>query len=247
MTKKYEILKMKAGQFDQVKIRLPKIFDLPAKVAIVGKSELSGKSNLVCNLMLRTKYYKDIFKPENIFIVCASSDLDEKFRILVKELDIPDMNVMRKYNENKLSDIYEVIRKEQLERMDNKQNMEHYCFIFDDVSYDGSLKRYKYGVISRLASNGRHLLITTILTAQKYSDISTAFRENATGIILFSSTNAQLEQVWIDHGLIPRKPFFKMFRNATKEAYAFMVINYSNPPAERFMNSNFEPIATAEY
>lgn len=247
MPKKYEILKMKAGKYDKVKIKLPQIFDLPARIAIVGKSELSGKSNLVCNLMLRTKYYKDIFKPENIFIICASSDLDEKFKILATELDIPDMNIMKKYNEDKLDAIYELIREEQLQRMNDKENMQHYCFIFDDVSFDGSLKKYKYGVISKLASNGRHLLITTILTAQKYSDISTAFRENATGIILFSCTNAQLETIWTDHGLLPRKAFFKMFRDSTDEKYSFMVINYSNDPNKRFLNSNFEPINIEKY
>jgi len=247
MSKRYEILKMKAGKFDNAKIKLPKIFDLPAKLAIVGKSELSGKSNLVCNLMLRTKFYKDMFKPENIFIICASSDLDEKFRILKKELDIPDMNVMKKYNEDKLEGIYELIREEQLERQDDKKPMEHYCFIFDDVSYDGSLKKYKYGVISKLASNGRHLLITTILTAQKYSDISTSFRENATGLILFSCTNAQLEQIWLDNGLINRKSFYKMFRDNTDKPFSFLVVNYSNPPKERFLNSNFEPIDVDEY
>jgi len=247
MPKKYEILKMKAGKYDKVKIKLPQIFDLPARIAIIGKSELSGKSNLVCNLMLRTKYYKDMFKPENIFIICASSDLDEKFKILATELDIPDMNIMKKYNEDKLDAIYELIREEQLQRMNDKENMQHYCFIFDDVSYDGSLKKYKYGVISKLASNGRHLLITTILTAQKYSDISTAFRENATGIILFSCTNAQLETIWTDHGLLPRKPFFKMFRDSTDEKYSFMVINYSNEPNKRFLNSNFEPINIEKY
>jgi len=247
MSKKYEILKMKAGKYDKVKIKLPLIFDLPARIAIVGKSELSGKSNLVCNLMLRTKYYKDQFKPENIFIVCASSDLDEKFRILKKELDIPDMNIMKKYNEQKLDDLYEVIREEQLERMEKKEAMEHYCFIFDDVSYDGSLKKYRYGVISKLASNGRHLLITTILTAQKYSDISTSFRENATGIILYSCTNAQLDTIWTDHGLIDRKSFYKMFRENTNKPYSFLVINYSNPPNERFLNDNFEPLDLDKY
>lgn len=247
MTKKYEILKMKAHKFDDSKLRLPTIFDLPAKIAIVGKSELSGKSNLVCNLMLRTKFYKDKFKPENIFIICASVDLDEKFRILKKELDIPDMNIMRKYNESKLDEIYEVIKMEQMERMDEKKKMEHYAFIFDDVSFDGSLKKYKNGVIAKLASNGRHLLITTILTAQKYSDISTSFRENATGLILYSCTNKQLETIWEDVGLIARKPFFTMFREITNKPYSFMVVNFSNPKDERFMNSEFQPIDVKKY
>lgn len=247
MSKKYEILKMKAHKFDDAKLRLPTIFDLPAKIAIVGKSELSGKSNLVCNLMLRTKFYKDKFEPDNIFIICASVDLDEKFRILKQELDIPDGNIMKKYNEYKLDDIYEVIKMEQMERTEENEPMKHYCFIFDDVSFDGSLKKYKNGVISKLASNGRHILITTILTAQKYSDISTAFRENATGLILYSCTNKQLETIWEDVGLIARKPFNKMFREATDKPYSFMVVNFSNDKNERFLNSNFEPIDVKKY
>ena len=36
MTKKFEILKMKAGKYDNSKIKIPLIFDLPARIAIIG-------------------------------------------------------------------------------------------------------------------------------------------------------------------------------------------------------------------
>ena len=47
MTKRsYEILRMK-DKFQSLKIKVPTIFDLPSRLLIVGKSELSGKSNLI--------------------------------------------------------------------------------------------------------------------------------------------------------------------------------------------------------
>lgn len=240
--KKYEILKMKAHTFDDAKINLDKIFSLPARVAIVGKSELSGKSNLVCNLLLRDRFYKGKFEPENMFIICASSDIDEKYNILSKELDIPEMNIMRKYNEDQLNDLYDLIMEEQLLRIEEKKRLKHYCFIFDDISFSGALKKYKNGIISKLACNGRHLMISTFITSQKYSDISTTFRENLTGLILYSCTNKQLDTIYEDHGLVEKKQFIKKFRELTNEPYSFMVINYSNPTNERYMDKNFEPV-----
>ena len=63
--KKYSILRMK-DKFQSLKIKIPTIFDLPSRLLIVGKYELSGKSNLIANLILRDKFYRKHFDPDNI-------------------------------------------------------------------------------------------------------------------------------------------------------------------------------------
>ena len=97
MTKRsYEILRMK-DKFQSLKIKVPTIFDLPSRLLIVGKSELSGKSNLIANLILREKCYRKYFNPENIIIVCQSSSLNDKWKTMITELDIPDMNIIKRF------------------------------------------------------------------------------------------------------------------------------------------------------
>ena len=52
----------------------PMIFDIPFRLLIVGKSQLSGKTNLVGNLLLdpMDQFYGRDFKGENIFIVSSA-------------------------------------------------------------------------------------------------------------------------------------------------------------------------------
>ena len=55
------------------------MFDLPMRLLIVGKSFLSGKTNLLTNLLLQDdqRLYKDNFKGENIYIFSASLNTDK--------------------------------------------------------------------------------------------------------------------------------------------------------------------------
>jgi hypothetical protein len=239
---KYEILEFK-DTFNKNKIRFNKIFDLPMRLVIVGKSELSGKGNLLTNLLLRDKFYKSYFKGENIYIISPTSRIDLKMKTIITQLDIPDENVYSSYDEDELNMLYDMIKDEQNERKENNKKMEHYLFIFDDVGFDGSLKgKGKKSFINKLYMNGRHLFISSISIIQKYSDISTGVRENATGLVLFECTNKQLELIYEDHSITDKNTFIRMFRQATREPHSFMVINYSNPKNERFLNNNFTPL-----
>lgn len=244
--KNYSILKMK-DKFQSYKIKLPIIFDIPLRLLIVGKSELSGKSNLIANLILRDKFYRKYFEPDNIVIVCQSSNLDDKWQTMIRELDIPDMNVLTSFNEDKLEALYEIVREEYEKSIERRKKPKHWLFIFDDVSYSGDLKAHTHGIIAKLFMNGRHLLISTIITSQKYSDILTGARENATGLILFSCTNKQLDTIYEEHSVLPRKEFFKLFHDTTAEPYSFLVINYSNPKKERYLDKEFNVIDIEKY
>ena len=97
------------------------IFDLPFKLAIVGKSQISlGKTSIVLNMLLRDEFYKKQFKGENIWIV-TNNKLDNKLKILKKEKDIPDENFMI-YDEMALEDLYEMIEDEFQEEKKNNND-----------------------------------------------------------------------------------------------------------------------------
>lgn len=237
----YTIYPMK-DNYKKYKIIKKDLFDMPFRLLIIGKSELSGKSNLIGNLLLRDNFYKDMFKPENIYIICQSENIDHKWKVMIEQLEIPESNVCQNYDEDYLEALYELIKEEYEEAIENKKQPQHNLIIFDDVSFDGSLNNKKNGIISKLMCNGRHLLISSIQTAQKYSSLSTTSRENCTSLILFSCTNKQLDLIYEDHGLINKKAFIKMFREITDSPYSFMVINYSNKKNERYQDSEFKPI-----
>ena len=136
---------------------------------------------------------------------------------------------------------------EQLERyqeaIDNKEKPPNSLIILDDIAFSGGLKGKQSGQITRLACNGRHINLSFIATSQKYSMVSTTLRENATGLIIWESSNKQLELISDDHNNYEnKKDWLKMVRKRTAEPHSFFVINYSNPPNQRFLTMGFEPI-----
>jgi hypothetical protein len=244
------ILAMKDPHVD-MRVSKKDTFDLPMRMVVIGKSQLSGKSTLISNLLLRPwssddvggqQFYKGDFKGEDIYIVCPSFDIDAKWAMIAKGKEIPDTNIWREYDEMALELWYNRIS-DQFERdVAEEKTPKHTLLVLDDCSFDGSLKAKMNGVLTRIACNGRHILISLICTSQKYSSVSTTIRENATGVIMFECSNKQLELFSEDHCNINKKRFEQMFRDTTREKHTFMVVNYSNSPDKRFQDSSFQPI-----
>ena len=243
------ILPMKDG-LANYKIRKEALFDLPAKILIIGKSELSGKSTLVGNLLMRPfddtdkdgmEFYKGDFKGENIYIVNPSLFLDDKWVNILRAKRIPEGNVYLEFDEDLLTELYSKLERQYKEEVELGK-VHQKLIIFDDCAYSGDLKAKNHGILAKMFANGRHIALSTVITSQKYSSINTLCRENATGIILFECSAKQLELIADDHAIQSKKQFEQMFRACTRERHTFMVINYSNPIEARFMDSKFEPI-----
>lgn len=236
----FDILKMKDKNEKNRISKLP-LFDIPFRILVVGKSQYSGKGNFIGNMLLRKKYYRDYFDGDNIYIVSPSVSKDDKYKTMIEELDIPSRNIFKKYDEEGLKDLYNDISDDFEERKNDNLKPQNFLIVFDDISYKGDLKKHNHGIISEIFCNGRHIQISTIVTAQKYSDILTTARENCTGCVLFDCSTKQLDLMSDDHNrLNTKKEFTKMFRNTTKEKHSFMVINYANNPI--YLDSNFKPI-----
>ena len=222
------------------------MFDLPMRLLVVGKSFLSGKTNLLTNLLLQDdqRLYKDNFKGENIYIFSASLNTDKKIKTIIRQLEIPDSNLFDVFDEDTLEALLDITKDNYDEAMEEGEKPEQTLFILDDMSFGGNLKKHKNGAIAKLFSNGRHFLSSAILTSQRYADILTGARENASGCILFKCTDRQLDTIAEDHNFLVegKNQFKKMFREVTREPHSFLVVNYSNPPDKLYMNKNFKAI-----
>ena len=221
------------------------IFDLPMRLLIVGKSQLSGKSNLLVNLLLRDEYYNKDFDGDDIYIVSPSVDTDDKLKKLVDVKEIPEHNLMETFDEDVIKELYKMLEDEYREAVANGEKPSNKLIVFDDISYSGLLKKNTKGnILSKIFSNGRHINCSCIVTSQKYSDISTSARENANGAIFFDMSNKQLELVEADVNYTgPKKDFMKMFRNSIGAKHSFIVVNFTNEKDKRYLNEYFQPIA----
>lgn len=221
------------------------LFDMSFRLLIIGKSFLSGKGNLIGNLLLQddNRLYRNEFDGSNIYIFSGS--LDNKMKTLIEEKEIPSDNVFTTFDEEVLEALYELIKEEFDEAVENKEKPEHKLIIFDDMSFGGNLKATQNGAISKIFCNGRHILLSVILTTQKATDLLTVCQENASGLVLFSCSDRQLDYLCDYHNYLgDKKTFKKMFRNVTNEPHSFLVVNYSNPFDKRYLDSNFLPVKT---
>lgn len=219
------------------------IFDLPCRLLIVGKSQLSGKSNIVINLLLRDEFYNKDFDGENIFIVSPSISNDAKLKKLIEVKDIPAENLFHEYDEDVLKEFYKIQQEEYEEAVSNGEKPKNKLILLDDMSYNGDLKSKTHGIINKIFSNGRHINLSIITTAQKYTDLLTSSRENCNGCIFFNCSNKQLELIESDHNYLgSKKEFMMMFRKALEEKHSFLVVNYTNPREEMYLDKNFDII-----
>jgi len=221
------------------------LFDIPFRILINGKSQLSGKTTIILGLLLDPAFkYHDKFKGDNIYIV-SDNKLDQKLKLLMEYKEIPESNYM-KYDEEKLTVLYDELEEDfLLEQAEGK--ISNKLIVFDDCGYSGNLRNKSAGIISKLISNGRHLNLSQIYSSQRFSMCSTTLRSNLTGAILFNTSMKELEMIAEDFNyLSSRKQFIKMFRKETKEARSFLVVNFTNPNGI-YMNSEFKSIDTSEY
>jgi len=220
------------------------LFNLPFKLLMIGKSQFSGKSSCIVNLLLQedSRLYKKEFDGDNIYIFSGSLKTDNKIKTIIKQFDIPESNLFTEYSEEALDAIYELTEEDYEEAISNKEKPKNTLIILDDMAFGGDLKKKNSGAINRVFCNGRHINMSIIATAQKYSQLHTTQRENCSGVILWECSQKQLDLIADDHNIFEnKKDFIKMFRHLTDKPHSFMIINYSNPKSQRFMDMNFIP------
>jgi len=237
---KFEIFKVK-DKTDGNHVPMP-IFDLPMRILINGKSQLSGKTTLVLNLLMNPQFgYDKKFKGDDIYII-SDNELDNKIRILMEYKEIPEENRMP-YDESVLEALYETLEEEFADEMEISGKAKNRLIIFDDVGYSGNLKSKNFGIITKLISNGRHLNLSQIYTSQRFTMVSTSLRSNLTGAILFNTSAKELELIAEDFNYLNnKKQFIDMFRQHTREPRSFLVINFTNP-GSIYMDKSFHTIS----
>ena len=242
MKKSYKILKVR-DKNDSYYTPIERLFDLPFRLLINGKSQLSGKTTIILNLLLNPTFgYDKLFDGDDIYIV-SNNKLDNKLALMADKLDIPEDNRFE-YDEDYLEILYDSMEESFMEETMEGGKPNNRLIIFDDCGYSGSLKNKQSGIISKLICNGRHLNLSQIYTSQRFSQVSTTLRTNLTGAILFNTSMKELELITEDMNyMTTKKEFVNIFREVTKEPRQFMVVNFSNKPEQMYMNTEFEPIA----
>jgi hypothetical protein len=157
---------------------------------------------------------------------------------------------MEEYDEEVLETLYKNLEEQYKDEVaDGEKKPANKILVLDDCSFSGALKAKMNGIINKVAMNGRHINLSLLITAQKYTDVSTGIRENLSCLIAFDMSQKQLELVGADHNFFhSKKMFFKLFHDHIKERHDFIVVNYSaKDKASRYMDKTFDVIDISKY
>ena len=221
------------------------LFDLPMRLLMIAKTG-DSKSTTLGNYLLKEEAYKDDFEPENVFIFSGSAVGDQKLTTIIEELEIPKQNIFNYYEDNIVNVIYDMLVERFNENVDEgvktpkKLNS---LIIFDDLAFSNAFKDSGKGDgVKKIFFNGRKFLVSCIIISQKYSSISTAIRENASGLIIGKASGKQLELISNDHNYLTqgKKAFMTLFRKTTDKPFSKFIINFSKP--NLYYNQDFDEI-----
>jgi len=241
-------LPLKDG-FDKKKIIKKRAFNLPCNMLVIGKSG-SGKSNIAVGMLMRPfddsddggkDFYRHDLKGENIFILSAQANPDEKMFALMEAKDIPAGNVSyieAEQLEGHLNALYHNIIR------DTEQNgFQHRLIFIDDLSYGGALLKKHQGALNEILCNGRKWGISTLITSQNVVDVPTSCRRQCRGLILFAMDDRDKELLSNDfREKIGKKEFYNLISNATEGKHSYLVIDKSEGKVfkERYKDMNFD-------
>ncbi len=106
--------------------------------------------------------------------------------------------------------------------------------ICDDIIAEQ--KFLKSPAMIRLAAMGRHYLVSTFVSTQSYTKIPRPVRLQARSLILFPSSQDEVELVVNDHcpPHVSKKDFRQLVEYATRDKHDFLYINADAEPSKRF-------------
>lgn len=184
----------------------------PPFLLVINGSVRSGKSNLIVNLIYNNNFYKKIF--DNIVYISPTVYIDNT----LQHLD--DDDVLKFDNPEKLDDILKTVVESQ-----NKDNhkKEHTLIIIDDCL---PLKRGSY--LTYLATRYRHFRISLIITSQDYRSVPNIIRANASGYLIFKTSNKKEYKKLEDEFGSLFENFEELYEMCTNKLFSFMFINLRN-------------------
>lgn len=172
---------------------------------------------------------KDFF--DKVYLFSPTAEIDD----LTKHLKLKPEFTITNPTEEKI-----------LEILNNQENMikergidyvakhSKVLLIFDDIISHPKFLQSK--AMIRLATMGRHFLISSIINTQSYTKVPRAIRLQANAIILFPSSQNEVKLL-VEDTCPPRcdkKSYNKLIDYATKGKHDFLFINNFEPKETRF-------------
>jgi septin family protein len=137
---------------DNFTVKKNHTFNLPMRLLLLGSSGC-GKTGNLGNLLLRSDFYRDDFKPENIYIFSGSLQGGGylKLMTIIETLEIPSSNLFFEFDEESAHAIYDQSVKNYNEAVANKTKPPHVLYVMDDLGFTNKQnKNQKNSILDKI-------------------------------------------------------------------------------------------------
>ena len=195
----------------------PEIPNFPYRLLINGGSG-TGKTNALLNLLS----YQDGIDKIYLYV---RDPYEDKYQYLIRKRQdtgirhFNDPNAFIEFSSN-INDVYQNIDDY------NPRKNKKIVIIFDDMITENLPKQ-----VTELFIRSRKMNISVIFITQSYFRVPKDIRLNSTHFFLFKiPNNRELQQIAINHSAdIDFKDFKKIYDDATRDRYSFLVVDNSLP------------------
>ena len=192
----------------------------------------AGKTNLLLDLLLDFKKFREIF--EVIWIWSASFYHDPKWR----NIKLPRRCVQETYDPEYTSNIFKMMCEQCLKKP------LHWLMIFDDMIDQNIMDKVSLGPLEAAAMRARHYGGSVIIISQMYMKFSSTVRTNSTNIVAFRMKNAgemrklieEIQELW------NYKSICKIYQFCTQEPYTFLHIDISEKDSSKRFRKNWDQV-----
>jgi hypothetical protein len=222
--------------------------DLPTSFVLAAPTA-SGKSQLILNLFLR--YYKDMFA--RIWFFSPSIKLDPQYAPLRKYLEkMSDQDKEPLMFEDLDQQVLSKILDEQTQICEECRKRKHpipqVCVCLDDLADRGDILQKRQGAASggswlvTLATRGRHMGVTWIVSSQVLNLVGTVIRKNCRCMCIWRLRNYKEVETLCEElsGIYDKNTLMDMYREATAEPYSFMFVRLDAKTRETMFYLRFE-------
>ena len=227
-----EIKPIKLTEFQTKQSKYKMVGKLPTRSLLVGPSG-SGKGILLSNMIL--DIYRDCFS--RIYIFSPSINVDHTWLpvkdYIKKELKVEDTEeqiYFPEYDpvalENIITTQHKII-KYMKDRGDKK--LFQILIVIDDFADDEKFSKHSK-LLNQLYIRGRHNMISTITSTQKFRAIGNIIRINITELYIFRLRNQHDLEAFIEEvsALADKKTLLDIYNLATKEDYSFLYVKLNS-------------------
>ena len=184
-------------------------FEILNKLICFTAKRNSGKSQLLRYLVINSKH---LFS--KIFVICPTECVNSFYKELV-----PAENIFSNYSETWM----ESLINKMTEVNSNTPTPKHILIILDDVASDHNFHQSKS--LKKLATRGRHIKISVMVTCQYIYQIPPIIRNNCDYIYTGQMNQQSLQLLASEFlmGTVTKKEFLNLYHLNTND-YSFLVI-----------------------